>query len=356
VSAAVITSRRVSAGIRPDPGTTSRLPAWWGREDWLTEVADALTDEVLREHHIARDTLLAVARAHAAYADHRTGRDCRPTNGRAIESARVSLSTLKRGRRVLRSLGFLVELVRGRSIMTRAERLQAWRRGSSHRQVAAEFALCSRSRRAPKRRATQVREPSNDLGARGHSVDGGPPPGAKRVRGFSHLSRSSLRRRTENEEGGSAPRSYREARGGRPRRLAEAVRDRIGWLRGQSWRRLAPTLGKFARNGWTVRDVELAVRDVLAVRGHRVPSDLRHPAAYLAGILRDVDHEGVRPSVELDAHEAWLREQAAAERAARRARVLDVAGRCVHGVPAHGAGQPSRGVAPCPECRRGAAS
>jgi hypothetical protein len=136
---------------------------------------------------------------------------------------------------------------------------------------------------------------------------------------------------------------------------AESVRDRLGWLRGQSWRRLAPTLAKFARAGWSVADVELATRDVLAIRGHRVPAELRHPAAYLAGLLRDVDPAGERPSVALAAHEAWLREQAAAERAARRARVLAIAGRCAHGVPADGAGQPSRGVGPCRQCLPGAA-
>jgi hypothetical protein len=158
VTAAVVSSHRISAGIRPDPGATSRLPSWWGAEDWLSEVADALTVEVCREHRIARDTVLAVARGHAAFADYRTGRECRPTNERLVEVVRVSLSTIKRGRRVLRDLGLLVELVRGRSIMTRGERLAAWRRGSSWRQIAAEFALTSRSRRAPKVRAPKVRE------------------------------------------------------------------------------------------------------------------------------------------------------------------------------------------------------
>jgi hypothetical protein len=95
-----------------------------------------------------------------------------------------------------------------------------------------------------------------------------------------------------------------------------------------------------------VRDVELGARDVLAVRGHRVPAELRHPAAYLAGLLRDLDPAD-RPTV----HEAWVAERAAAERAGRRVRVLALAGKCAHGVPADGAGQPSRGVAPCPACR-----
>jgi hypothetical protein len=351
MTAAVVTSRRVSAGIKPDPGTTSRLPAWWGREDWLQEVADAVTDEVLREHHIARDTLLAVAEAHAAYADHRTGRDCRPTNGRAIESARVSLSTLKRGRRVLRHLGLLVELIRGRSIMTRAERLEAWRRGSSHRQVAAEFALCSRRRRAPKRTATRLERGARSLGADLQSVDGGPPPGAKRVSTSLQSRSGSLRRQTENEDPRSARSSYRGPRKARSRRLAEAVRGRLGWLRDVQPGCLAPTLAKFAREDWTERDIELQVRDVLAVRGHRVPATLRHPAAYLANLLRGLDPAGmVRPSVEADEHEAFLRAQAAAKRAAEKAARWASLGLCAHGVPAHGAGQPSRGVAACGEC------
>src|SRR5206468_2870924 len=113
-----------------------------------------------------------------------------------------------------------------------------------------------------------------------------------------------LRRQTENEERRSAPRTDRGSRDGRSRRLAEATRDRLGWLHGVSWRRLAPTLAKFARAGWTVLDVELAAREVLAIRGHRVPAELRHPAAYLAGLMRDVDPEGVRPSVEAAAHDA----------------------------------------------------
>jgi len=354
VSAPVVTSRRVSAGIRPDPGTTSRLPAWWGREDWLAEVADALTDEVLREHHIARDTLLAVAEAHAEFADYRTGRDCRPTNDRAVESARVSLSTLKRGRRVLRQLGLLVELVRGRSIMTRSERLQAWRRGSSHRQIAAEFALCSRSRRAPKRRATQVREPSNDLGADPQSVDGGPPPSAKRVRRFSHLSRSSLRRQTETMI--RAPRgahTEKSSTGGlsgldpSAGRLARAVQRRLAWLRDVSWRRTAPTLARFAREGWAAEDVELAVRDALAARGWRRPTVLRQPAAYLAGLLRELDPAD-RPTV-LEA------ELAAAEAAERRFHDhLRVYGpRCPHGEPAGHIPSPLRGLVLCPQCRAG---
>lgn len=349
-----VSSRRVSAGIRPDAGATSRLPAWWGADDWLAVEVPAALDarpEVLADHHVSRDAVLAVARGMATFADHRTGRDCRPTNERLVTLLRCSLSTVQRARRALKALGLVVELVRGRSIMSRSERLQAWRRGSAHRKVAAEFALLSRPRRAPKTSTTRLVRSARFRSAGPHPVDGDTPPGASKVSASLQTRSTRLRRQTENEDRRSAPRTYPGSRDGRSRRLAEATRNRLGWLHGVQVGRLAPALARFARQGWTVGDVELATRDVLAVRGHRVPRDLKHPAAYLANLLRDVDPEGIRPTVEAAAYEAHLKAQAAAERAGRRARVLALAGRCAHGVPAHGAGQPARGVAPCGECR-----
>src|SRR3954447_15017254 len=158
VCPAPVPSRRIGAGVRPAPGATSTRPAWWGASDW-TEVevrgAVAAHRDLCRAHHVDPDTVLAVARGMACFADFRTGRDCRPTSARLVALLRVSLSTVQRARRVLKELGLVVELLAGRSIMTRAERLTAWRRGSSHRCVAAEFALCSRRHR-PHRRPPAV--------------------------------------------------------------------------------------------------------------------------------------------------------------------------------------------------------
>ncbi|HVI39016.1 MAG TPA: hypothetical protein VM684_22455, partial [Gaiellales bacterium] len=147
---APVCSRRIGAGIRPAPGATSRRPAWWSAEDWVeAEVRGAVTEhhDLCRAHHVDPDTVLAVARGMASFADFRTGRDCRPTNAGLVALLRLSLSTVQRARRVLKDLGLILELIRGRSIMTRAERLTAWARGSAHRRVAAEFALCSRRHR-----------------------------------------------------------------------------------------------------------------------------------------------------------------------------------------------------------------
>lgn len=356
MTAATVNTRRISAGIRPDPGATSRLPAWWGADDWLEEVAGALDPDVCRAHHVAPDTALAVARGLAAYADHRTGRDCRPTNVRLVELVRVSLSTVQRARRLLKELGFVVELVRGRSIMSRAERLEAWRRGSSHRMVAAEFALCSRPRRAPKVSSPKVREGANDLGAGPHIVDGDTPPGAKRVSSFSHLRTTHLRRQTEKSEEaplrGTAPKGRERRAGGLhpgTGRLAEDARRRLGWLSGVSARRITPTLSRFARAGWTVRDVELAVRDVLARRGWQIPRELTQPAAYLAGLLRELD-----PADRPTAAEELARQLERAEDAYRLQ--LAHGAPCSHGRPAGDVPSPTRRLLACPECRAAAAA
>jgi hypothetical protein len=91
---------------------------------------------------------------------------------------------------------------------------------------------------------------------------------------------------------------------------------------------------------------------VLNARGWRVPppGQLQHPAAYLAGLLRDVDPSD-RPSVLEDAYEAAMRAEAAAQRAARRAWVAALRGSCAHGVPAGDTPHPETGTRPCRECR-----
>lgn len=123
---------------------------------------------------------------------------------------------------------------------------------------------------------------------------------------------------------------------------------RLGWLRGVELGRLVPTLSRFARAGWSGRDVELAVRDVLAARGWRLPVTLQHPAAYLATLLREVDPAD-RPTVLDDA----LREAEAAEDR-HRFRLATATELCPHGMPGGHWPSPMRGHRACPSCRRDA--
>jgi hypothetical protein len=221
-------------------------------------------------------------------------------------------------------------------VMTRAERLTAWRRGSSHRRLAAEFALCSRRHRPPHRPP---------------AVDHDTPPAACKKRSSLTKRTSSLQTTPDTRRGAPRPaatptgtprRRPRAAPG--TRRLAEHVRRRLPWLSGVSVRRLTPTLHRFAVAGWTPRDIDRAVTDALATRGWRLPRTLTQPAAYLAHLLRALDPAD-RPGA-LDAHIAAVE---AAQRTYERQ--LIVGPPCPHGQPAGDLPSPLRGHLACPACR-----
>lgn len=349
---APVCSRRVSAGLTPAPGSTSRLPVWWSRNDWTQlEVPSAVWAhrELCREHHVSPDTVVAVARSMAGYADAATGRSCRPTNERLRESARVSQSTVQRARRVLKALGLVVVVTKGQTTMTLTQRLAAWDRGSSHRAVAAEFALCSRRDRRPGLRLV-VDNQASDL----RSVDDDHPPVGKVVRTSAREIRGSLRDGKPKRGGRSAP-AHTEARSRRPagvpdlrsRRLAEAVRSRLGWLAGVPTSRMVPTLHRFAVAGWGHADVVSAVHDAMAARGwHHVPTVWRSsggPAAYLATLLRERDVED-RPGAVEAAMEEFERQSREYER------LRTYGPPCPHGMPAGHVTSP-RGFVACPFCR-----
>jgi hypothetical protein len=339
---APVCSRRIGAGIHPAPGATSRQPAWWSADDWVeVEVRGAVAErrDLCRAHHVDPDTVLAVARGMAGFADFRTGRDCRPTNTRLVALLRCSLSTVQRARRVLKDLGLVVELVRGRSIMTRAERLAAWRRGSSHRCVAAEFALCSRRHRPrrPHRRPTAVERDT--------------PPSASPETAPLTKSSTSLRATPETRRGAprptatpkKPPRGRRRAQAATGR-LVEGTRTRLRWLSAVPTPRLAPPLHRFAQAGWTPRDVERALDDALAARGWRLPPRIHHPAAYLATLLRPLD-----PADRPGALDEWRANRERAQRAYERQLIYGPP--CPHGQPAGHLPSPLRGHLACPACR-----
>ena len=325
------------------------LPVWWSKDDWTeNEVAGALLEhrDLCRQHHVDPDTVLAVARGMAENADLVTGRGCRPTNERLVELVQVSLSTIQRARRVLKELRLLVQTTAGRSVMTARERLEAWRNGSSHRRIAAEFALCSRRERRP---ALWIK-----ARRRRPAVDRDTPPVGKVVRTLTREISGHLQRKNRTSEE-AAPRlaptdGSRRASRTDPaaKRLAEGARKRLPWLRGVSARRLTPLLTPFARAAWTAADVERAVAESLAVNGWRVPRELDQPAAYLARLLRGLD-PAERPTAYDDAFEAELRAREAAEATYERLRKTGPP--CAHGVPAGDVPSPTRRILACPHCR-----
>ncbi len=322
------------AGICAPAGAYAGVPAWLSRQRWRLQVVCLLAQhrDWAREAHVAPDTAQRVAWAHIPYADHGTGRHCRPTNERLAADLQVSTRTVQRARVLLKRLQLLTEVVRGRSIMTRAERLAAWRRGSSHRHIAAEFAL------------TSPRHPQHPLCPVDDVTPPAPTVGGERISSKNGVLR---RQRPKDERSAHSQKALEPSEGtarSRTQLLIAGLQQRVAWLRGISPARLT-SLHRFARQRWTERDVLDALDQVLRARGWRIPDEVEHPAAYLASLLRAVDPLD-RPGA--------IEEAMIAEEKLRRAWVwtTSTGPACEHGQPGGDVPHPVDGHYACSDCRR----
>ncbi len=341
---AAAVGRRTSIGLAPPPGACSARPAWWSRADWTgVEVwcVVAAGVDVCRAVHADPHTVVRVARAMAGYADYTTGRDCRPTNTRLATDLHMSIRQIQRARDALKRLHLVVELVRGRSVLTRAERLAAWRRGSAHRRLAAEFALLS------------VRHRPQPTGlAVGHVTPPGVSPGMSPTSPKSQFftrpdrTRTGAPRRAPTQKGQTSRANRTYPADVRVRRLITGLQQRIYWLRRVSPRRLT-ALHRFALAGWTPRDIQTAADETLRARNWTIPHTIDHPAAYLATLLRDIDPAD-RPSATEDA----IRTQDKLVREWTWQTTLGPTS-CPHEHPGGNIPHPTHGHPACPECRRG---
>lgn len=112
---------------RPTPERTTdgrapaQVPCWTSREAWLKAVAVLLATAEgaaarRRHHRVAAATVMATATAHAHYAETRTGRHMTASLRTLAGKAGLSLDQIKDGRRVLRTLGLLVDVAYGQRL------------------------------------------------------------------------------------------------------------------------------------------------------------------------------------------------------------------------------------------------
>lgn len=112
---------------RPTPERTTdgrapaQVPCWTSREAWLKAVAVLLATAEgaaarRRHHRVAAATVMAAAKAHAHYAETRTGRYMTASLKTLASKAGLSLDQIKDGRRVLRTLGLLVDVAYGQRL------------------------------------------------------------------------------------------------------------------------------------------------------------------------------------------------------------------------------------------------
>jgi hypothetical protein len=351
------------------PGAYNRAPAWRSRTHWLDVVLPAAISHgrvVLRRHRIAPDTFARVMTAHAAHADDDTGRGAVPTVEHIQELARCSERTVQRARAAARELGLAVEVFRGRHL-TLDERIAAYDAGQTHRGWTSVYALGS-----PLWLAHRLRLPLAEgypqLNA--HVVHGvgerGTPPVGNPPQPFPPRISSGSSAETAEERASRAALTRGVGRqGGRPRcqprwnpaglALAAELQRVMPMLAGIHPGRLAPALTRFATapTPWTGPQVAAAVHRMLAGRGWVLRAVQVQPAAYLARLLRDLDHLDQitsDPSAEAahaprDAAEMRQERRLAREQDRDQERQL-----CQHGVA--GADQETGRASRCAFCRR----
>jgi hypothetical protein len=303
------------------------IPCWSGGADrWAQETVPAAyalryashVRPVMPGNPISLNTLTRVARARARFAEHRTGRGCRPTNATLAACAGLSVRTVQRASTALRLLGVATEVVRGRQ-RTRDERMASWRVGDNGRGWASVWVLHD------DRHRSLAPHPGGSLLITKPSVDKElTTPNRRQGTG-----RSAARRRPSTDAGSQLARQWV---------LNPASPS---WVRAyrtpQAWARL---LAGPERHGWTPRDVNQAIRDYVCVGGNWVPDRPHKPAGLLGAILRWHGDLAERPSAldeareaaELTATRARIAQNAIETEQSKRARE---AGRAALGGPGH---------------------
>lgn len=259
------------------------VPCWSGRaRRWVHQTVpaayaqyyDTRVRPAMPHNPVSLTTLMAVAEARASFAEHRTGRNCRPTNQRLADMTGLSVRTVQRASTALRLLGVATEVMRGRQ-RTRDERFASWRVGDKGRGWASVWVLhdCR----------TQPLSPH--------------PEGSS----FSRQGSFQRKLTTENRRprAGSSGASRHDSPDHRAIALANkwiVDQQSPSWARryrtGTPW---APILAGPARHGWTPRDINTLIRDWVGT-GHWLPESPHKPIGLLGAMLAAHGDLSQRPS------------------------------------------------------------
>ncbi len=305
------------------------IPCWSGRaRRWAHEAVPAAYRERYDSHvrpampnnPVSLKSLVAVAEARAGFSDHRTGRNCRPTNARLAELTGLSVRTVQRASTALRLLGVATEVMRGRR-RTRAERFASWRVGDRGRGWASVWALHD----------SRIQELS-------------PHPGGSLLNPqISPKEVLTTHNRRQAAGSGTAARRTSPEMGALALANKWVVDEQSPpWARryrtGTPW---AWVLTEVARHGWTPRDLNQLITDWIGT-GHWIPEDPHKPIGLLGAILAAHGNLQERPSALDEARElaelAAARERRAQQLAQRETdRAAREAGRAALDGPGHAA-------------------
>lgn len=278
--------------VTPAPGAHTGTIAWTSREHYLDVVVPTalrLYSAPLGIYGVDADTFARYVRVLADAADHHSGRGIHPSDDQIAYRAAMSPRHVRRCRQVAEALGLYHLTLAGRH-MTRAERA-----ATGGRRLANEAALV-----IPAWLVVPVylpdhaqAEPSGSNRHTYRDVDHVHPPSGTAVGGTCTVSSavfapagatSSTRTDTYPTQQARTPRRTPPGI-----RLARALIGRLGWLRGCRPGRIAPTLARYERAGWTAGHIMAAIEAIHARLGWDTPTRERltaPPWGLLAWYLR----------------------------------------------------------------------
>ena len=285
--------------LEVDTAPYAGVPCWTGRLErwtrWTVPVAydcryDSHVRPVMPGNPISRRAVVAVAQARARYADHRTGRNCRPTNERLAADTGYSVRTVQRADTAMRLLGVATEVLRGRQ-RTRIERMASWRVNDRGRGWASVWCLHDNpqlnrqlSSLSPHPRSGPVRDTTSlhEVVTTRHGS-----PAGRRLCG-------ATRRRAPDNDGAGLAKAWRAAPQSPP------------WAQRHTASAWAALLAAPARHGWTPRDLNQLITDWAGVHGRAIPDCPHKPIGLLGAILiwHGRDNLDERPAALDEAREA----------------------------------------------------
>lgn len=292
------------------PSMQSRTPIWSGRMQWQRQVRELLNEEkgrnVCRRHHADPERVFAVAVTMASFADLRTGRRVTASRDVLADRAGVSVTVLKRARRVLSDLGLAREMIRGRFLRT----LEQWAAEAHHgrRQVkgtsvwslisprAAVRSPCDAGRPESSARSCRAALSSTDASSPPRypqTSDGGPQSVALSSGSCTSVkkyktTRASARRNRNSPKGRPQPRPIGLQKAAAALVAATPCLEAAGHI-GSVCDALRDHYVDTER--WSGRDIATALNEDTRRRGWIWPSrgSLKHPVRYLRWRLAAID-------------------------------------------------------------------
>lgn len=269
------------AGAHEYAGVT----AWRSREHFLTvvlPVAIATHPDVLRRRQVSPELLTRYLTVRTGYAHERTGRGCivRPDSLASVLVCDVR--TVQRAQACARELGLEVVIRQGR-MLTWAERMRVFNRGSRQRGLSTEVAFTTPD---PLRTAVDLATPpKRSKTPRKTGLNTGVPRAASGTKAEATPSPPSNKKRRGDPEA---------------RTLALNLPKYVPWVATERPGRLIPALTRFVHcaTPWTAQDVALALDDLMQRQGLPAvtPGRIRtRPAVLLAHQLRQLDVDADHP-------------------------------------------------------------